>query len=419
MIKIKSPVKYFKPSLGMRSTCISLLFGSVLLTGCSTLGLNNDEDAVEQQKDVVTPSKSKPAQPSVSASSSVRQTEPQAPASKAQDTKVAKAEAAPVVPPRSSQPASTPNFEEPKALQDMRAFSTDMIRGRYTATEQTAKVAAPSTKQSAKTAYSPPVVSESSRPPVATKTVATAAAVTATTIAAATEQPKAPANAVKTTQKQTVAAAPKAAPPHTPEQEEVTAAQVNEIIEKQPTAAGVETVALLDKPKEKQAPKVAEAVARVAAEKPTKTKTDLVTQALTGKRPAAIGIWSIEENWDGQHPGECRLSTPTIQIDQEGYATQVSFDVINGVLFVNTSTNIDISLKDVGIRFGNEAIEAFSDNHFANNAVWTGNLNNALKKHDELNLVLGGSELGKRRQQATINLNDLKQAFAWYQHCNN
>ncbi|MCP5212770.1 MAG: hypothetical protein H6998_17770 [Hahellaceae bacterium] len=332
---------------------------------------------------------------------------------------MAKAEAAPIVPPRSSQPASSPSFKEPKALQDMRAFSTDMIRGRYTATEQTAKVDVPNTKQSAKTVYSPPVVATSNRPPVATKAVATAAAVTATTAAtAATEQPKASANALKTTQKQTVAVAPKAAPPLTPEQEEVTAAQVNEIIEKQPTAAGVETVALLDKPKEKQAPKVAEAVARVAAEKPTKTKADLVTQTLTGKRPAAIGIWSIEENWDGQHPGECRLSTPTIQIDQEGYATQVSFDVINGALFVNTSTNINISLKDVGIRFGNGALEAFSDNHFANNAVWTGNLNNALKKHDELNLVLGGSELGKRRQQATINLNDLKQAFAWYQHCN-
>lgn len=399
----------------VRKTCISFLLGSTLLTGCSTLGLSDQDKRVEQSDEVATPAQSKASQHTAAVSTAITQTEPQPSASKANIPAPA-AKSPPTLNREKSEPKLAPNFKEPKALQDMRAFSTDMIRGRYTPAETPAKAVASNainTQPTAKAIYSAPVVTKPEAPKNEPK-----AAVATVAAAAAVSKPGVGKQVSKTAKSNSAQASQATKAKYQPTTQDVTAAQVNDIIEKSPTAAGVETVALLDKPKEKQAPKVTEAIARVPAEKPAKAKADLVKKALTGKRPAAIGIWSIEENWDGQHPGECRLSTPTIQIDQDGYATQVSFDVINGALFVNTSTNIDISLKDVGIQFGDGAVETFSDNRFANNAIWTGNLSNALNKSDELKLTLGGSELGKRRQQATIDLEDLKQAFEWYQHCN-
>lgn len=392
-----------------RHMYLSLILCSTLFSGCAALGLSDSESKATTTKQPNETNAGKKAsqvhtanKPAATPVTLAKAEESAVPAQQASQNTAAKvAKSTPTVPQPTTQPItiSTPSFKEPKALQDMRAISTDLIwvKGR-------AYVPAPEA-----------VVAAVAAAPTSTENKESSAEIKQVTASA--RQPTQPASpsipkVVATTEVIPVATSDRS-------NAELTADQANRLIEDNPTAAGVETVALLDTPKEKKVAAVAAVLPKPAApEKPTKVKTDLVAKAAGLQRPAAVGIWQIQENWDGQHPGACRLSTPTIQIDQQGYATQFSLDVVDGKLIVNTSTNLNISLQDVGVRFDNGSLEAFSNNYFATNAMWSGNLASALKKSDELNIILGGSELGKRRQQASINLNDLKQAYQWYLQCN-
>ncbi len=130
-----------------------------------------------------------------------------------------------------------------------------------------------------------------------------------------------------------------------------------------------------------------------------------------------FGLWKLTPNWDGEHPGHCGLFTPTMQIDQDNYSTQVWLGVIDDKLLVNTSTNIDINKPGVGIQANDGKLQLFAQNRFANNAVWSGSLANTLKTNNKLNIILGGNELGQGTQEIAINLADLKKAYPRYQKC--
>jgi hypothetical protein len=430
----------------VRSACISLILCSTVLTGCTALGLQDESEA------------KKPAQhskPNVTGESGAKKRTP-ARATTIAATRTSEKLRANNAPkqtedlPTAIATSTTPGFKGPKALEDMRAFSMNTIRGTNGAMPTSQNVSATpenvfvkpgalSTKpRTTKPEMTDPETVAVAKPRTSnngssTNTVANSATIT-----------KADTNnsgSIKTTTAVVAVAAPQAAPspaesdlnatqqnPAKANGAEITAEQANQFLEKNPTAAGVETIASLDIPREQQPIPTTTTVINngkadmandMTNDRVAKPVKKAVARAAGAKRPASVGLWEIQENWDGAHPGQCRLSTRTMQIDNDGYATQLSLDVIDGKLLVNSSTNINIGLKDVGIRFDNGWLEKFSENRFASSAFYDGNLAETLQRAKKLNIVLGGDELGKRRHQKAIPLNDLREAFFWYQDCNN
>jgi hypothetical protein len=128
--------------------------------------------------------------------------------------------------------------------------------------------------------------------------------------------------------------------------------------------------------------------------------------------------WRVEKNWDNNHPGECRISTPTIQVNQGDYSAQLWLDVIDGKLIVNTSANIDINLPTVGIAPKNGELIQFATNGFPTSAVWSGDLQKTLAKHKFITISLSGNDTGGNNLVTSLNLDSLKKAYPAYRNCN-
>ncbi len=172
--------------------------------------------------------------------------------------------------------------------------------------------------------------------------------------------------------------------------------QVNRLIEENPTAAGTAAVVVLDVPE---------------------VKVQSASQVIKASRLIDFGIWNIEEDWDGRHPGECRLSTATMQIDQHDFTTQVWLTVIDDKLVVNSTFDINIKQPGIGIKADNGSLQRFSEKVYSSNAVWSGNLSKTLKNNNKLKIILGGGELGKKTHETSVSLKGLKKGYPEYQKC--
>jgi len=184
----------------------------------------------------------------------------------------------------------------------------------------------------------------------------------------------------------------------------ITVEQINNLIEENPTAAGVEAKTIASE--KTSVPEVATTTPKAPNSSANKTFDR-----------KAFGIWTIEKSGEGQYAGICRVSTPTRQLDQPDYSTQLWLNIINDELIVNTSTSIDIKQQGVGIKTNSEKLTPFSKNIYADTVVWSGDLDKILKKSNQLDIVIGGSELGKKTIVTSLNLNDLKKAYSAYNNC--
>lgn len=147
-------------------------------------------------------------------------------------------------------------------------------------------------------------------------------------------------------------------------------------------------------------------------------KAAVAAFAITSKQmPKDAMTWTLERNWDPKNPKRCFASSPTFQIYQHGFSTQVWLDVIDHQLYVNTTLNIDIEKAGVGIKAGNGSIEKFSSQPSSTSAIWSGDLLSALQSYKHLDIVIGGEVLGDRTQTAEIKLDGLKAIYSEYLNC--
>jgi len=183
---------------------------------------------------------------------------------------------------------------------------------------------------------------------------------------------------------------------------------VNRLSSENPTAAGtpidLSEVALRDKP-----------VSRKAQHKQIRVLEKFSLPALK----TTDLEWRVENNWDSDHLGMCRLSTGTLQVDQHDYTTQIWLNVERGRLLVNATTNIDIELSGVGIKAGNGQVESFDKKHFSGNVEWSGDLAKVLSGNDEMRIIIGGTDLGRYTHEASIGLKGLKAVYPSYKRCLN
>ncbi len=165
-------------------------------------------------------------------------------------------------------------------------------------------------------------------------------------------------------------------------------AGIKKLNQTQPTAAGTPVTEVL-----KNAPQLVDSISAIEA-------ADTKTQD--------FGMWQIEP--------QCRITSPTMEVYQNDYATQFWLDVIDNELIVNSSTNINIKKKGVGVRFNEGELIAFSANRYSNGAKLKGNIGQWLLASNELHIYLGGDEF-KGNQSVTIPLAELKRAYRKLKTC--
>ena len=127
--------------------------------------------------------------------------------------------------------------------------------------------------------------------------------------------------------------------------------------------------------------------------------------------------WKIEKNWDAQNPKRCKASSPTFQVVNEGYATQVWLNIIVNELHVHTTTHVDITKDSIGVKPSNGEFAPFSSKTSETSAIWSGDIVAAMNSSDTLSIVIGGDGLGDRIHTATVNVTGLKAVYADYVKC--
>lgn len=179
-------------------------------------------------------------------------------------------------------------------------------------------------------------------------------------------------------------------------------AEVNTLTEKAPTAAGIAPQPLNSTQKSP--------VSAVASAKQ-------VTANMLEDMQKEFGMWQVRPNTNNAYNGQCRISSSTVQLHNNGYSAQLWIDVVDDQLIVNSTANIDIKRNTVGLRFDQGELLPFERKQFSNAAIKQGNLSKLLNNSDTLHIYLGGDEFGKQSHYARIDLADLKSAYGWSSKC--
>ena len=176
---------------------------------------------------------------------------------------------------------------------------------------------------------------------------------------------------------------------------------------------------------------VKEIKAEVVAEQPAPVVAEESTQAPAEAAKAAAAVatfkassvpkdtrkWKIEKDWDPQNAKRCKASSPTFQVVEDGYATQVWLNIIANELHVHTTTHVDIKKDRIGVKPSNGTFKPFSSKTSETSAIWSGDIVAAMNSSDTLSIVIGGDGLGDRIHTATVNVTGLKAVYADYVKC--
>jgi len=119
-----------------------------------------------------------------------------------------------------------------------------------------------------------------------------------------------------------------------------------------------------------------------------------------------IGDSNAIKSWKG-----CAVSSPTIELDSPNYTTQMWLNVFEDRLMVNATTNIDINLKQVGIKVDDGKLQKFSSKLYASNVVWSADMQALFNTNKSLKIFIGGDELGRNRQAAEVSTAELKALY--------
>ena len=182
-------------------------------------------------------------------------------------------------------------------------------------------------------------------------------------------------------------------------------AQINALNKSEPTAAGT---------------KPNEVTQQVYAEKDAQRLTEKMSQQL--KRASKIANleifqWQLEMQKAAHNRIDCRLSSPTIQLDSPNYTTQLWFTIENNRLIVNATTDIDPMLPLVGLYLENGGFEKFLSKKHSHYVAWEGDIEGLLIENRLIKLVISGNDLQSEIQLAAINLASLKSIYPKYQSC--
>jgi len=141
----------------------------------------------------------------------------------------------------------------------------------------------------------------------------------------------------------------------------------------------------------------------------TKTSQKKVSEPLVNP---LVGNSNAIKSWNG-----CSVASPTFELNSPDYTTQMWLNVFEDHLMVNTTTNIDINMKQVGIKIDNGKLQKFTSKLYASNVVWSADIQTIMKNHKSLKIIIGGDELGRNRQTADVSMAELKALYLANTRC--
>lgn len=89
---------------------------------------------------------------------------------------------------------------------------------------------------------------------------------------------------------------------------------------------------------------------------PVKPEAAAPLMLTADKLPYTAGDWTLELNWDNQHPGECRLVSKHLTMNDGYDNTAVWADMRSDHMDIHTGSNIDLSYQGTGIQFDDAAL---------------------------------------------------------------
>lgn len=104
----------------------------------------------------------------------------------------------------------------------------------------------------------------------------------------------------------------------------------------------------------RQPPAVKKAPTVASIRPPPLSTTPAPLELTAAQLPFTRGNWTLQRNWDNQHPGICRLVSKH-QSMEDGYdKTVVWAEVRASRIEILTRSNIDLSYRGIGIQFDDD-----------------------------------------------------------------
>lgn len=156
------------------------------------------------------------------------------------------------------------------------------------------------------------------------------------------------------------------------------------------------------------------------AEKNDKLGSKTISKRLKRAMASAtleIVQWQLDMQKNTNDGIECRLSSPTLQLDSRDYTTQLWFNIEDNRLYVNATTDINPMHPEVGIYLDNGLHQPFSSKPHPFYVAWEGDIEALLKENQNLKFVISGNDLQSELQLAAINLASLRKIYPRYQSC--
>ncbi len=128
------------------------------------------------------------------------------------------------------------------------------------------------------------------------------------------------------------------------------------------------------------------------------------------------GIWELRRTWKGNDSG-CRLSTHTIQVEDDRFTSQIWVSVQPQQLILNASSEIHLDANGSGVRLDKGRLIPFTGQAIPSHAVLSDDLINRLAKSQKLHLYVMIGDLQSKVTHTEINLKDLRAAVDAFNKC--
>ncbi|WP_020409225.1 hypothetical protein [Hahella ganghwensis] len=137
--------------------------------------------------------------------------------------------------------------------------------------------------------------------------------------------------------------------------------------------------------------------------------------------PYRFGTWTLERNWDNQHPDTCRLVSSNLKIndgyDMTNFQAEVRKDEIN----IYTGSNIDLTYENSGIQIDALSLVPYSNLIGDSSATVKGDFTGMLANAGELRVSVGFWPTWPKTetQQLVLPLEEMRVAIPALLNCNN
>ncbi len=137
--------------------------------------------------------------------------------------------------------------------------------------------------------------------------------------------------------------------------------------------------------------------------------------------PYSFGVWTLERNWDNQHPDTCRLITSKLSLSDGYEDTTLRAEVLLDAINIYTGSHIDLTYENSGIQIGDTALLPYSQLKGETNATVEGEYISQLASAGEMTVNMGFWPTWPKTetQQVVIPLQDMNRALAALLACKN